>query len=132
MKIKKKNLEVVFNVFNMCDVPSLKEGRIRDAFIRNIYPSLQGFYIDRQKIVEKFCEKDAEGNPIVAQDDKKQTFNFGAAEQVAVTKELDEFLNEEIEIEVENPTKLKELVEFSTYKPMTGETDLLDEFLAML
>ena len=60
MKIPKKCLEVCFLTLKETEL-SLADSRIRDAFMKKLEESINTFYIDRKKVLEKFCKKNEDG-----------------------------------------------------------------------
>ena len=129
MKVKKVQLEPFFKVLRGTDgVLSLADARVRDAFMKPLGNHLDAFYADRAKIYESFSIKDKEGNP----DLTDGNFHFPADEMENLNGELIEFGEEIVEVEfVWGVTggKLKEIIEKSTYKPVYGETEVIDEII---
>ncbi len=132
MKIQKKYLEVIANVTAACtDIP-LKDGRVRDAFLKELGSNLPAYHADLSKIYEKFCEKDEAGKSKTSKPEKGRGVIYHFKDEVLpeVNKEL-EILDNEI-IEIKTTPQLKAIIEKTEYKPKVGESGVIDEILALL
>lgn len=140
MQIKKSELEVFYKVLKETngELP-LKDARIRDRFMKPLGDHLDTFSIDRTKIYEKFCDKEEDGVTPKLKYDKTpegeniegtQKYTFKKVDAPAVDAEILVLYDEEVSIDVENPAKIKELIENTDYKPLFGEADVIDGILA--
>ena len=129
MKISKKYLEICAKLLKDCD-PSLADGRIRDRFYKTLIEDLKTYYEDQEKILIKFCEKDSDENPIIRTNEKNEkTYTFSPENAPKVEEEILKLNKEQTEISCDQPEKIKELIENTTYKPKVGETIIIDELL---
>lgn len=126
MKIKKRLLETGFKALMATEHLTLKESRIRDAFLKDFTDLLQTFENDRKKIYEKFCTKDINGQPQI----KDNTYSFGEADATVLIKEIEELLEEEVEIK--SSPEIKKFLEETSYNPKFGEADLIDQLISLL
>lgn len=127
MKIKKSQLEALYQALKGTEgVLSLKEARVRDAFLKPLTEVFGAFEQDRLKIYHQFCNKNDDGTPAI-QDNK---FHFKREVVAEMNAELN-ILNEE-EVELDAPENLKDLIEATTYKPKEGESAVLDDIISNL
>lgn len=124
MKITKKHIELLFAVLEKTE-PNLVDARIRDNVMRQIKELYPAYNQDRKNILEKFCDKDEEENPIV-QDGK---YSYKPEVIGELNKEIEVFGNEEIEISTNDTAKIKELIENTTYSPKFGEVEIIDNIM---
>jgi hypothetical protein len=80
MIIKNKQIESVLKVLNYPTKFSL--ARQRDKFILELSKKMDEFNSELQKIYKEFCDKDAEGNPVVSADNKYSFTTEGAVDNV--------------------------------------------------
>lgn len=129
MKLKKSNLEVIFNFTKGTEgVLNLADSRLRDEFLKDLSDKTQSFYDDRNKIYINFCVK-KDGQPDLLDGDKYQ---FEKNVLPDLNKELMVLAEEEVVITLpDNFTtfKLKEILEKSEYKPKALEAEVIDLFL---
>lgn len=132
MIVKKQHLELFFTVLRGTDgVVSLKDARIRDAFMKPLATQVDQMVKDRSAIYESYCRKTEDGEP----DTKDGQYHFDADDLEKANKELQEFGEETIEAEYPwgvTAEKLKELMEASHYKPRYGEAEIIDELIKSL
>lgn len=127
MTLQKKDLEIIFLALNDTK-PNLADARIRDAFLKPLGEQLDQFNKDRNTVYVTYCDKDENNQPIVTEN--KYTFPADKLEEI--NTELLKLIEEEVEIEVQNPEKIKELIEGTNYSPKTGEVEIIDSFIAKL
>lgn len=127
MQVEKKHLEIFFQALKGTEgVLSLKESRIRDAFMKPLGEATETFYKERTAIYEQFCDKTEDGKPDIT--DNKYHFKQEVLEEV--NKELLTLANETVDL---NPhPEIKEIMEKTTYSPKYGETEVIDEILSKL
>lgn len=129
MKVKKQNLEVFFKVLRGTDgVLSLQDARVRDAFMKPLGAAVDTMGAERNKIYDKYCTKDEDGNPDTT--DGRYKFEKDIVEEV--NAELALFMEEVVDVPYEwgvGATKLKEIVDKSQYKPAYGEAAQIDEII---
>lgn len=129
MKIKKSQLEVFFKTLRSTEgVLSLADARVRDAFMKPLGLEVDSMMADRKKIYEAYAIKNEEGEI----DLKDGQYHFESEMFETVNKELETFGEEVVEVPFTwgvTPSKLKEIVEKSQYKPLYGEADTIDEII---
>ena len=140
MQIKKSELEVFYKVLKQTNGElSFKDARIRDRFMKPLGEQVDALALDRTKIYEKFCKKEEDGITPALQYDKDEKgenipgtekYAFNKADAPAVDAEILVLYDEEVSLDIENPEKIKELIENTEYKPLYGEADVLDGILA--
>ena len=135
MILKKKYLTLFYKTLAVAksnveeNYISLADARVRDALATKvIYDLLRDFEEARKKIYVEFCNKNEAGEPDLI-DDKYQ-FENSVVDKV--NKELVTLENEEVEIEISNPEKVKQLLNNTKYAPEIGETVLIDELIALI
>lgn len=123
MKIKKGNLEVLFNVVKGTEgVLSLSESRARDAFAKPLKELVETFINDRNSIYDSFSIS-KELQP----DGKTITWIFPPEKQEEIQKELETLVSEEVEVEA--APVVKEILEKTTYSPKIGESEVIDSLI---
>lgn len=132
MDIKKGQLQTLYSVTRGTEgVLSLKEARTRDLFFKEVGEHTKVYEGDMQKIYEKFCKKNEDGNPDLS--DGK--YHFEKDVVIDVNKELEELFVEDVKIKIDFPItreQVKEILEKTEYKPKAGETETIDALLALL
>jgi len=127
MKLEKRYLEVLYKTIKGTEgVLTLAEGRIRDAFMKDVTEATTQFENDRRVIYEKFCTKTDDGKPDVS--DGK--YHFKTEEVSEIQAELETLYAEEVELP--SPSGLKEIVERTQYKPEIGESEKIDHIISKL
>lgn len=122
MHIKKGLLETLFQVTNGTgSVLTLSEARVRDRFMKSVLAETQSFEAERKAIYERFCDKNAEGEPDVTNDQYK----FASTVLKEMNTELTTLYDEEVSIDVHEG--IKAILEKTEYKPKVGESEKIDE-----
>lgn len=130
MKIQKKYLEILQMIVCNCkDIP-LKEGRVRDSFLKELNPLLATFIAERRTVIEKFCDKDEKGKPIIVKEGKKITYTFPPEDNAELESEI-QILKEE-EVELQTTPELKAILEKTTYNPAVGESEAIDLIFSLI
>lgn len=125
MKVKKKKLEVLFNVVKGTEgALSLAESRSRDGFIKPLQDATQTFIVDRNKIYDTFATKREEKG------DGMISWEIPPEKTEEIKTELSVLLEEEVDIEA--PANLKDIIEKTNYKPKVGEAEVIDEIIAQI
>lgn len=127
MNLPKKYLELFFNILSETDL-GLADARLRDSVVKSLQEPFKDYNLARKTIYETFCNKTEDGKPDI-QDDK---YHFSPDVTESVNKELITLLEEEVSIVVENPEKLKEILENTSYKPKVGEAEAIDVILTLI
>ncbi len=132
MQVKKSNLETFFKVLRATDgTLSLADSRIRDAFMKPLGEAVDNMVKEHLAILEKFCKKNEDGTP----DTEGGNYKFAKEVQADADAELRTLQEEVVDVEYKwgvGPTKLKEIVENSPYKPSYGEVDIIDEIITAI
>lgn len=126
MKLQKKYLEVLYKVVKGYKTKKMVEGRIRDAFLKDLSTPTDQFILDRNAIYVNFCDKKEDGTPDIVND--KYKFNPKLLEEI--NAELKTLGAEEVEINP--PTEIKNIIDQSEYETEAGETLIIDEIIAKL
>lgn len=127
MQIPKRYLETFYQTLKGTEgVLGLADSRVRDAFMKPLTEATQTFEAERKAIYERFCTKNEDGTP----DTQDGNYHFEPTDLADVNAELQTLLGEEVELTP--PTKLKELLEQSTYKPKVGEAEQIDAITALI
>ncbi len=134
MKLKKSNLEALFNLTKGTDgVLTLPEARIRDQFIKQLEDLTNNFYQDREKIYRAYCVNLEDGTPDLKNGNQFQFTLENLPKQESEVKILND---EEVEITVPEPNPifpgLKSILEKSTYLPKVGEAEKIDQIINSL
>jgi len=122
MNIQKKYLTLFYKTLKETKL-NLVDSRIRDEFFKDLTGKLQDFEQARQTIFKEFCVKDENGEPKFTD---KNEYQFENDKTADLTKELETLLDEEIELTVKNPDKIKEFIEKTEYQPLAGEVESID------
>ncbi len=126
MKLQKKYLEVFYRSLEGTQgVLSLKDGRIRDAYFKELTEKLKTFEEDRTKVYTHYCRKNEDGTPFI----EKDMYYFDK-DTDKVTEEVNVLLSEEVDLP--DTPEIKGIVEQTTYKPKIGEAELIDEIISKL
>jgi len=135
MILKKGLLTVFYKTISGGKPVKFSIARVRDVLIRKVFDELHAYETDRKAIYEEFCNKDAEGKPIIEngsysflkekKEDTEKTIE-------SVQKELDILNNEEVEIPVANQPIIKDCIENTEYKPEAGEVELIEILISAL
>ena len=123
--MKKKQIELLFKVLRDTDL-SLKDARVRDEALRTITPTLEAFYADRKKIWDKYCDKNEDETPKETSDGQ---LTFATAILPQLTKDLEEFVNEDVLLTFKDVEKIKKFAENTNYKFGFGEVEVFDEII---
>lgn len=127
MKLEKKYLEVLYKTIKGTEgVLTLAEGRIRDAFMKDVTEATTQFENDRRVIYEKFCTKTEDDKPDVS--DGK--YHFKPSDVKDIQSELDVLYAEEVELP--DNERIKEIIERTQYKPEIGEAEKIDHIISKL
>ena len=119
MKIQKKHLTPLYLALKETDgVLSLKEARVRDQLLKPLLEVTKTFEEDRTKIYATYGEL------------KDNQYHFKPEDVETVNKEVTELYAEEVELP--DVAGIKAIIENTTYKPKTGEAELIDEVLTKL
>jgi len=132
MKIKKKLLVLFYLTLAQSKPATLAAGRVRDMLVtpsKPLFESLKEFEEARKKIYEEFCDKDEDDKPIVNDNQYRFSKPENAIKQRDETTILEE---EEVELSIVYPEIVKALIESTGYEPKVGETETIDEILALI
>lgn len=127
MTLQKKELEIIYLTLDETK-PNLADARIRDAFLKPLGETLDQLNKDKTAIYLTFCDKNEDDSPLIV--DGKYHFQNENLEEI--NDELKKLVEEEIEISITNPEKIKELIENTIYSPKTGEVEIIDGFIGKL
>jgi hypothetical protein len=97
LKLKKFHLGYLFLWSQSPLVPS--EKRVRTKFLELVRPEALGVDEDKRTIQEKYCDKDAEGKFVIA-DDKFQFAKMSDEDKKKFAEELDALLNAEASFDI--------------------------------
>ncbi len=124
MKIQKKYLEVLYKTIKGTEgVLTLAEGRIRDNFMKPLFDATEQFENDRKKIFEQYCVKEEDGTPKIID----SNYHFSKDEAEIVNKEVTTLIEEDVELPEE--PRIKEIIERTQYKPLMGESEMIDTII---
>lgn len=129
MTIKKGELETLYLLTKGTEGQlNLAESRTRDAFMRPLLAATQTFEAERRAIYEKFCKKNEDGTPDVAEN----LYVFPPDVLEDVQSELKTLYFEDASVPVTMPEALKNVLERSAYSPKIGEAEVIDSLLARI
>lgn len=135
MLLKKKYLTLFYKTLAVAksDVDknhiTLADARIRDALATKvIYDLLHDFEEARKKIYEEFCIKNEDGSPKLV----NGNYQFEIADIKKMTEEVQILEDEEVEIKIDNPVKIKQFLNNTKYEPEVGEAIVIDEIIAQI
>lgn len=126
MKIKKNHLILLLNVISKIKKISLSDARIRDVVIKQLIEHSQQLEKDRIVILEKFSEKDKDGNSKKRQEHGNEVYDIPEKNLEKISKEMTILFDEYVEI-ISDTAKLKVLVEKTEYIPEFGEVEIIDD-----
>lgn len=132
MKLKKGLLTLFYKVLSegrtdiAKDHISLADARVRDQLAtKTLFDLLHEFEEARKKIYLEFCVKDSNKEPVYLEGN----YQFKPSVVEEMTKEVKILEEEEVEIKIENPTKILMLMENTKYEPRVGDTIAIDEII---
>ena len=96
LKIKNKNIEIIYKIFSELPITKMKANRGRAKLLKKLEEKFNNFIEDRKEILELYVEFDKEGKPI--SNDGKLQFKEDYTEK-DLTKDIDELANELIIIQ---------------------------------
>jgi len=124
MQIKKKILEPLLKTLQGTEgLLDFRTSRIRDKFVLELIEITNRFLKDKSKIINLFCKRDENDKPIMI--DNK--FQFKEEDIEEINKELVTLYEEKENIEF--PEEITEIIKKSNYKPLIGETEMIDEII---
>lgn len=130
MTLKKKYLTLFYLTLAEADTGSLAEARIRDSIAKEVLANLKDFEKDRQKIHLEYCIRNEKDEPELT---PEGLFKFKIGEVFDKVKaEVATLEGEEVDLKVKDTVKVKELIEGTKYKPKVGETEIIDELIALI
>lgn len=124
MKIKNKDLELLYKFFSKVEMPSQADLRVRDKFTKQLKENLTSYTEDSKKIYEQFAKKNEDGSPMVTQIETGFRYTFPEGVIDEVIKEVETLNNEEVEIDID--PKIPTFIEFTKYMPEDGEMLRID------
>ena len=96
LKIKNKNIEIIYKIFSELPITKMKANRVRAKLLKKLEEKFNNFIEDRKETLELYVEFDKEGKPI--SNDGKLQFKEDYTEK-DLTKDIDELANELIIIQ---------------------------------
>lgn len=122
MKIKNKQLDIVFKIVNYPMKFSL--ARKRDNFLKALGEKIDAKNNDIEKLYKEYCIKDEKGNPVIQ--DNRYQFDDSVLEDL--NKDFAEIMNEDVEIPHE--PIINDIIVNSNVELEVGEGLVMEEILA--
>lgn len=130
MKIKKQNLEVLFNLTKGTEgLLTLAESRLRDAFVKPLTEQTKEYLNQKEDIYKHFCLKNEEGFPALLEGNK---YEFPREKLDEINAELETLGEEQVEVNTIDTAQIKAILERSEYKPKLLEAEIIDNIINSL
>lgn len=127
MLLTKGELEVFYKALKGTEgVLSLRDARIRDAFMKALTEATSTFEGERKAIYEAYCNKLEDGTP----DTTANQYTFAPEVLPKLNEELGILVKESVNLTP--PEGLAGILEQTEYKPQVGEVELIDKLLTSL